>query len=129
MTPKPKTYWLTPPEVYDPLNAAYHFDFDPCPHPMPAWNGLTRSWGKSNWVNPPADGRHTLLPWVRKAIQEREEGKTSAILLPIDQMLYDLLQVGPSIIPLPPFEWMAPDGSGQRKPAPPSAVFVVHGRL
>jgi hypothetical protein len=27
-------YWLTPPEVYDALNAEFDFDFDPRPHPL-----------------------------------------------------------------------------------------------
>jgi len=49
-----KHYWLTPPELYAELNAEFHFDFDPCPYPLPeGFDGLEREWGKSNYVNPP----------------------------------------------------------------------------
>ena len=34
-------YWLTPPEVYEALNAEFAFDFDPCPYPRPGeYNSL-----------------------------------------------------------------------------------------
>jgi len=49
-----KHYWLTPPNVYDPLQSEFNFDFDPCPYPKPDnFDGLTCEWGKSNYVNPP----------------------------------------------------------------------------
>ena len=49
-----KHYWLTPPEVYTPLDQEFNFDFDPCPYPLPeGFDGLTCEWGKSNYVNPP----------------------------------------------------------------------------
>jgi len=37
-----KHYWLTPPEIMDPLQAEFAFDFDPCPFPKPDdFDGLT----------------------------------------------------------------------------------------
>lgn len=49
-----KHYWLTPPDLYRRLDAEFHFDFDPCPFPLPAgFDGLTCEWGASNYVNPP----------------------------------------------------------------------------
>ena len=49
-----KHYWLTPPDLYAVLDAEFHFDFDPCPFPLPdGFDGLTCEWGSSNYVNPP----------------------------------------------------------------------------
>jgi len=49
-----KHYWLTPPDLYARLDAEFHFDFDPCPYPLPpGFDGLACEWGKSNYVNPP----------------------------------------------------------------------------
>lgn len=121
----PRTYWLTPPNLYAQLDAAFRFDFDPCPHPMPTWNGLERDWGQSNFVNPPHD---RLTPWIRKALKEHDAGRASVILLPVDSVLYDLLRAGPQLSPLVPFEWVAPDGSGKRKPAGPILAVRLPGR-
>ena len=49
-----KHYWLTPPALYAALDAEFHFDFDPCPYPLPeGFDGLTCEWGQSSYVNPP----------------------------------------------------------------------------
>src|SRR5579863_1331970 len=49
-----KHYWLTPPALYAELDAEFHFDFDPCPYPLPeGFDGLTCDWGQRNYVNPP----------------------------------------------------------------------------
>jgi len=80
-----KHYWLTPPDLMMQLNNEFHFDFDPCPHPRPmGFDGLSIPWGKCNWVNPPFTGG--VMAWVRKAISERDYGKTSIIILPIYQV-------------------------------------------
>ena len=76
-----KHYWLTPPELYDELNAEFNFDFDPCPYPKPeGFDGLTCEWGQRNYVNPPFgsimhQGPDDKKPkkkgptaWMRKAI-------------------------------------------------------------
>lgn len=87
-----KHYWVTPPELYAQLDAEFHFDFDPCPHPRPdGFDGLSVPWGKSNWVNPPftgdarVPGRRKIGPvaWLRKAVAEREAGNQSVMILPI----------------------------------------------
>lgn len=87
-----KRYWLTPPEMMAALSAEFNFDFDPCPHPRPdGFDGLTRPWGKSNWLNPPftgdskVPGKRKLGPvaWLRKAVAERELGKLTVMILPI----------------------------------------------
>src|SRR6267142_512055 len=70
-----KHYWLTPPDWYARLDAEFHFDFDPCPYPLPeGLDGLTCAWGRRNSVNPPFGSimhtgkRKGATAWVRKAI-------------------------------------------------------------
>jgi len=47
-----KHYWLTPPDLYAKLDAEFHFDFDPCPYPLPdGFDGLTCEWGQSSYSN------------------------------------------------------------------------------
>lgn len=51
-----KHYWLTPPDVFEKLDAQMHFDFDACPYPKPDdFDGLNadQEWGQSTYVNPP----------------------------------------------------------------------------
>jgi hypothetical protein len=63
-----KPYWLTPADLPKKLDDEFHFDFDPCPYPVPPlFDDLTVEWEKSNYVNPPFV-RSTK--WVRKAIRE-----------------------------------------------------------
>lgn len=79
-----KHYWITPPDLMEKLNKRFNFDFDPCPYPKPKnFDGLTAKWGEMNWVNPPFNGG--VMKWVRKAILERNCGKSSVLILPIYQ--------------------------------------------
>ena len=67
-----KHYWLTPPDVYEKLNAEFNFDFDPCPHPLPVgFDGLTCEWGQSNYVNPPFGSIMHMDPAVDKKREEK----------------------------------------------------------
>jgi len=52
--------------------------FDPCPA-HPKFDGLAIPWKKFNYVNPPYDDK---LPWIKKAIEEQQNGNTSVMLLP-----------------------------------------------
>jgi hypothetical protein len=94
-----KHYWLTPPDLYAELDAEFHFDFDPCPYPLPeGFDGLTCEWGQCNYVNPPFgsimhDGKKKgPTAWVRKAINETYKGKLSVLVYPIDKWVLMLLQ-------------------------------------
>jgi len=93
-----KHYWLTPPDMYAALDSEFHFDFDPCPFPLPdGFDGLTCEWGASNYVNPPFgsiihDGKKKgPTAWMRKAIIEQQKGKTSVVVYPIDKWVLMML--------------------------------------
>ena len=85
--------------MYDALNREFGFDFDPCPHPRPeGFDGLAIPWGQMNYVNPPfrrTDG-NTDGPtaFVRKAIKEQAEGRSSVLLLPVQSYVNLLLEAG-----------------------------------
>ena len=80
----PLRYWVTPPEVMSQLDAEFHFDFDPCPHPRPeGFDGLVVPWGKRNWVNPPFMGG--MVAWARKAVAEWKQGKLCVCMIPFFQ--------------------------------------------
>lgn len=111
-------YWLTPPELYKSLDAEFHFDFDPCPYPLPeGFNGLTAEWGKSNYVNPPfgsippPDGKGRkkgMTAWVRKALAEQRKGKRVVMVYPLDKWVLMLCAaVGTPIRNLGDVEWVA----------------------
>jgi len=92
-------YWLTPPAMYAELDSEFHFDFDPCPEPRPeGYDSLVLPWGQMNYCNPPfrrTDG-NTDGPtaFVRKAISEQAEGKSTVLLLPVQSYVNLLLEAG-----------------------------------
>ena len=110
-----KHYWLTPPELYQELDDEFHFDFDPCPYPRPRnFDGLTCSWGKSNYVNPPFgsimhNGRKRgPTAWARKAIEEKATGNLSVLVYPIDKWILMLLEeIGAEVRNLGDVKWLA----------------------
>ena len=94
-----KHYWLTPPELMKELQQEFHFDFDPCPYPLPeGFDGLTCEWGLSNWVNPPFGSimhqgkKKGPTAWVRKAIEENHKGKRVVLVYPVDKWVLMLLK-------------------------------------
>ncbi len=54
---------------------------DPCPYRSDDLLGLIEPWGSQTFVNPPYSNP---LPWVEKAILERERGNTVVLLLKHD---------------------------------------------
>lgn len=132
-----KHYWLVPPEIYDPLNAEFHFDFDPCPYPLPnGFDGLTCEWGQRNWVNPPFGSilhqgkKKGPTAWVRKAIEEYEKGKLSVLVYPIDKWILMLLKViGSEVRNLRDVKWLAiEDGSQGKGTGRHIAAFILDPR-
>ena len=87
-----KDLWQTPKEVFDKLDG--EFDFD-CDVAASDFNSLCKSylsedinaiseyaiWGRVNWCNPPYSN---ISPWVEKAIQQHQAGKTIVMLVPAD---------------------------------------------
>lgn len=88
---KPTDEWGTPQWLFDILDWEFHFLLDACaskinfkkPHYHNAeQNGLVRHWAERNWCNPPYSNQ---LPWVQKAIYERNMFSGTSVLL----MKYD----------------------------------------
>ena len=80
--------WSTPPELFDRLNALYHFDLDAAATPENAKckrfftaedDGLSQKWGGVVWCNPPY-GRE-IKKWVRKGYEEAQKPGTVVVML------------------------------------------------
>ena len=117
-----KHYWLTPPDLYDRLNARFAFTFDPCPYPKPDdFDGLTCEWGQSSYVNPPFgsimhEGRKKgPTAWARKAIEESQKGKRVVLVYPIDKWVLMLLGAGAKVENLGDVKWLATEDASQGK--------------
>jgi site-specific DNA-methyltransferase (adenine-specific) len=72
--------WATPASVFDPLNAEFKFNFDPCPI---TWkegdpDALETEWGSSTFCNPPYS---CVAKFVKKATEETNKGKTVVLLV------------------------------------------------
>jgi len=129
-----ENYILIPPEIYNPLNKEFKFDFDPCPYPRPeGFNGLTVPWGQSNCVNPPfTDG---VMKWCKKAISENELGKTCVFILPLYQVrvIATLATYGAEIryAGTPAFLSMEDNSPNPAKPTDrnPCLILILRGRF
>jgi hypothetical protein len=128
-----KRYWLTPPEIYKKLDDEFHFDFDPCPCPRPdGYNSLILPWGKSNYVNPPfckVDGPYGgPTAFLKKAVEEQKEGKTSVIILPVRYYINIALEAGAEIRSAGRVRWLDVDTKEEWKSPHPAAVFILKGK-
>lgn len=81
--------WETPKELFDELNAEFHFDLDACALPenakcpryySPDQDGLLQPWDGAVWCNP-LYGRD-VGRWVQKAARSALSGATVVMLLP-----------------------------------------------
>lgn len=128
-----KHYWLTPPSLYDALNAEFHFNHDPCPYPKPElYDGLEDDWGTSNYVNPPFGAivhkgkKKGMTAWVRKALAEHAKGKTVVMVYPVDKWVLMLLKAGAAVRNLGDVRWHAiEDGKPGRGTGRHIACFVL----
>lgn len=128
-----KHYWLTPPDVYDALDAEFSFTFDPCPYPLPeGFDGLTCEWGKSNYVNPPFGSimhegkKKGPTAWARKAIEESKKGKDVVLVYPVDKWILMLIEAGAEVRNLRDVKWLATeDGTPGKGTGRHIACFVL----
>lgn len=76
--------WKTPPFLLRKLNDEFNFDCDPCPwkNDITKWDGLSREWGRRNFVNPPYS-INLKTAFVRRAASCRIFGRLSVLLLPV----------------------------------------------
>jgi hypothetical protein len=128
-----KHYWITPPELYELLNKEFHFDFDPCPFPLPVgFDGLTCEWGSSNYINPPFGSIVHLgkkkgpTAWARKAIEEYHKGKRIVFVFPIDGWVLMMLSEGAVVRNLGDIRWLSTeDGLPGNGAGRPIACFIL----
>ncbi len=130
-----KHYWLTPPELYERLDAEFNFTFDPCPYPYPTqdgFDGLTHEWGASSYVNPPFGSimhegkKKGMTAWVRKALAEHAKGKRVVMVYPLDKWILMLLTAGAQVRNLGDVKWLATeDGSAGKGTGRHIACFIL----
>ncbi len=126
-----KRYWLVPHDLYQALNSEFAFDFDPCPYPLPKdFNGLDIEWGSSNFINPAfnrkdAQHRGTLPAFVRKAIEQCKQGKTSVLVLPTWSYVNVLMDAGAEYRPLGRVKWLEVDSKEPANHPPDAAAFIL----
>lgn len=80
--------WETPIDIYNKLDAEFHFDLDPCStdsnHKCDKYftkeiNGLSKNWGgRRVFCNPPYSN---ISEWVEKAYRESQQDHTLIVLL------------------------------------------------
>jgi len=127
--PKSKSdKWATPPEVYDPLNAEFKFNYDPCPIDWKEGDpdGLTTDWGSATFCNPPYSGTGK---WIRKAHDEWQKGKTVVLLINVvsDTKAFHEYIYGKAEIRFVRgrIKFIDPNDPGKRTPAPRPSMIVV----
>jgi hypothetical protein len=126
-----KKYWITPPDIYQTLNEEFNFDFDPCPYPLPDnFNGLEVPWGNSNYVNPPFRKRDFAFgagptAFVRKAINEKEQGKLSVIILNTMLHINLLLEAGAELRSMGRVRWLDCRNGEEWKSPSNTTLFIL----
>ena len=134
MKNRTKKHWLTPPDLYCKLNNEFEFDFDPCPYPLPQnFNGLDIPWGASNYVNPPfrkADGAFGGGPtaFIRKAIEEQKQGKTSVIIINTMSFINLLIEAGAEVRSAGRVKWLEVETGEPWGHPSNTTIFVLKGK-
>ena len=123
-------FWLIPPEIYQRLDNEFHFDFDPCPYPLPdGYNSLEVEWSQSSYVNPPFrkhdGGGYGPTAWVRKAIEENKKGKQVVLMLPVQSYVNLLLEAGAELRSAGRVRWIEADTKEPCKSPSPICCFIL----
>lgn len=73
--------WKTPGYIYEPLDAVFKFDYDPCPLNYKV-DGLDDDipWGKSNFINPPYN-RFDKPKFIKRVFKEWQINDSTNVLL------------------------------------------------
>lgn len=128
--------WETPKELFDRLDAIYHFETDVCATPENAkckqfytkeQNGLTQEWRGTCWMNPPY-GRE-IGEWMEKAYESAKAGAVVVCLVPArtDTMWWnDTVMKGGQIHFI---RGRLKFGNSKNGAPFPSAVVVFDGRM
>ncbi|MGH9380672.1 MAG: DNA N-6-adenine-methyltransferase [Thermoanaerobaculia bacterium] len=81
--------WETPQDLFDELDAEFHFELDVCAldssakcerYFTPQTDGLAHDWNGRCWMNPPYGG--AIATWVRRAWEQAKLGTTVVCLVP-----------------------------------------------
>jgi hypothetical protein len=113
--------------MMDKLQAEFKFNYDPAPFPRPeGYDGLTADWGSMSWVNPLFGSGITA--WVRKALLEQSKGKSSVLILPLDNWVRLLIDSKAEIRSLGSHNWVNPITGDQRKSSRPSFLFILRAK-
>ncbi len=128
-----REHWIIPPDIYNPLDQEFNFDFDPCPYPFNGVDGTEVEWGQSNWVNPPfrkADGQFGKGPtaFIRKAIEEQKKGKTSVVIINTNAFINMMVEAGAEMRAMGRVKWL--DGQTKEPWKSPSCttLFILRGK-
>ena len=74
-------FWGTPNFILD----RFQSYFDPCPFPLPSWDGLEIPWEGNVYVNPPFS---KMKYWTKKCLKEilRDPNRKIVLLTPVDRL-------------------------------------------
>ena len=120
--------WQTPPEIYDPLNAEFKFNFDPCPINWKEGDkdGLKIEWGSSTFCNPPYSN---VSKWIEKAYTEYKKGKTVVMLInaitdtiAFHKYIYNQAEIR---FIKGRIKFINPSEPHKRQPAPKASIIVI----
>jgi hypothetical protein len=123
-------YWLTPPNIFKILDDEFHFDCDPCPHPLlENFDGLKIEWGRCSYVNPPFHKVNGKGPtaFMRKAIEENKKGKSVVIVAPTQSYVNLMIEAGAELRSLGRVRWLHSETLKPCCDPSPITAFVLRG--